>query len=150
MIHHALLSKPEKKGFEERLERTQRLFYSYYQSQMPSDLTNIDGGKEPNLTGKEAKRVWQRSGSSIVTTRDESSSHEKENAGKFRETEIKDDDEEEDDDDHRWYNVWFPTCGCLNIGEVFCCKEDAKGPSDDIYAVKEDVSLLTPDGELEE
>lgn len=150
MIHHALLSRSEKNAYQERLERTQRLFQSYYQSQMPSELAEIDGGNQQSLSvwGKDEKKSTLKDTSSIVSGRDEAPSSEKDGSGKSRETR-----KSNEADNHQWYFPWMPTCGCLtlSIGDAFCSKEDMTCPSDDIFEVKEDVSLLTPpDSVIEE
>jgi hypothetical protein len=83
MIHHALLRKSEKNEYDERLDRTQSLFKSYYQSEMPKELTEIDGGsvRIPLVLGKGETKKNRKVVSSIVSTRDDVPSCE-EKAGK--------------------------------------------------------------------
>jgi hypothetical protein len=144
MIHHALLGRSEKNRYEERLHRTQSLFHSYYQSEMPTELKEIDGGNQRNspvLRLGETKTT-RKVASSIVSTREEAPSCEKKSAGKSRGTEKRQEKGKQ----------WMPTCGCLivNVGREICSNEDLARPSDDILAIKDDVSQLTqPDSLLE-
>lgn len=153
MIHHALLGRTDRHVFEERLERTQRLFYSYYTSKMPTELEEIDVGNarcEP-VAGKEpkTKNNLPKIDSFVVSSREEASFHSqvKDDVDEEEEEGTKEEEEEEEGepDDRRWY---LPSFGCLNIGEAFCCKEGNAAPEDDIFAIREDVSLLTPPDSL--
>jgi hypothetical protein len=143
MIHHALLTRSEKNGYEERLDRTQSLFESYYQSEMPRELTEIEGGNARNASVLGKDETKTKVVSSVASARDEAPSCENKSANKSRGTEKQ----------HEKRNQWMPTCGCLiiNVGDEFCSKEDVICPSDDMFAVEDDVSQLTqPDSVVEE
>jgi hypothetical protein len=144
MIHHRLLRRSEKKAYEERLERTQRLFKFYYGCEMPSSLKEIDVLPLRNLRDQRKSRGGVDS--SIVSARDDEITswiNDREDRGR-------DGDEYDDDEENiPWYFPWIPGCDCFGMfgGEGYCSKEDILF-EDDIYAVKEDVSLLTPPGSL--
>ena len=144
MIHHATSKNSEKRSVEERLDRTQSLFMSYYGSQMPSELREIDAAtlRTTSFLGQRTASASEvdRVDSSLVGTADIPSWENDDQ----EQTKGNDGGGEEDDEDHRWYFP-FPSCHCLP--EAFCSKEE-NGVADDIYAVKEDVSLLTHDESL--
>ncbi|KAL3905318.1 MAG: hypothetical protein SGARI_004520, partial [Bacillariaceae sp.] len=146
MIHHALSKKSERNSLADRLDRTQSLFMSYYGSQMPSELKQIDAAtlRNTSFIGQMTTSQVDRVDSSLAGT-GEVPSWRKDEAEKT-DGEKGDDDEaseEGGEEDHRWYFP-FPSCHCLP--EAFCSKGEGEGDvADNIYAVKEDVSLLTPD-----
>jgi hypothetical protein len=141
MIHHGLMSKSEKNGYEERLDRTQSLFMSYYQSEMPRELTEIDGGgSRISALGKVGTKKRRKGVSSIVSALDEAPSYQNKSARKSRGTEK----------NQPKLNLWMPTCGCLmvTVGDEFCSRRDV---TNDIFAIKDDVSQLTqPDSVIAE
>ena len=118
---------------------------------MPSELREIDaatlrntsfiGQRTTSTTGEAVDRV---DSSLVGTGASEIPSWEKDGGEKTDPEKGTEGASEEDEDDHRWYFP-FPSCNCLP--EAFCSKEEV-GVADDIYAVKEDVSLLTPDDSL--
>jgi hypothetical protein len=136
MIHHTLFHKSEKKAYEERLTRTQLLFKAYYGCEMPISLREIEG--LPVLNPKNTTKT-SRNYSSIVGTRDD-------------EIIFWDSSEEDDDDDEKEnsrYFPWLPSCDCFGVfGGDGSHLSGRMYSEEDIYAVKEDVSLLTPPGSL--
>jgi len=135
MIHHALLRRSDKKGYEERLERTQRLFKSYYNLEMPTSVDDIEG--IPCIQHPSWMKRTQSNDASIVSTRDEG-------------TISWDEGDEKTLEEEGWggssYFPWLASCNCfLSVfGDELCSREE----TGDIYAVREDVSLLTPPGSL--
>lgn len=143
MIHHSLSKKSQKNKVEEQLCRTQRLFESYYRGHMPSDLKEIDAAalRNTSFIGRRSTSSGKIPPieSSIVSTSWENDERE--------EDDLEEEEKNEgmvEEGDHRWYTTWLPSCHCFPVplSEAFCSKEDIL--ADDIYAVKEDVSLLTP------
>jgi hypothetical protein len=146
MLHHGLSKNSGKNYLEGRLDRTQSLFMSYYGSQMPSELKEIDAAtlRNSSFVGKRTSPIGKanRTDSSIASTVKVVSwdGDEQEKIDNDEGT----DEGEEDGEGHRWY---FPFPSCLCLPEAFCSKEEGS-VTDDIYAAKEEVSVLTSEDSL--
>ena len=117
-IHHALFRKYNTKEYHERLERTQRLFKSYYGSEMTSVL-RMESDKQGNEIAKDLPTsVTMEAGSLVSESFDD---YTFENEKPFP----------------TWHSLWLPSCNCFG----------AQNDYDDFYAQQENVSLLsTPHG----
>ena len=117
-IHHALFRKYNTKEYHERLERTQRLFKSYYGAEMPTVL-RMETHKLGDTIAKDLPTsVTMNAPSSVSESFDE---YTFDNKKPFP----------------TWYPLWLPSCSCFG----------SQNDYDDFYAEQENVSLLsTPHG----
>mmetsp|Transcript_9574 Transcript_9574/g.20718 ORF Transcript_9574/g.20718 Transcript_9574/m.20718 type:complete len:286 (+) Transcript_9574:121-978(+) len=127
-IHHALFRKYNTKEYYEQLDRTQRLFKSYYGTEMPAVLwKEVDKpGKHTDLPTTVTIGI-----TSVVTeTIDETFPDEKTS---------------------RWYSPWLPSCYCFSVVEDALYGRKDKHTFGEIYDHGENVSLLsTPRGLADE
>jgi len=123
-IHHALFRKYNTKEYHERLERTQRLFKSYYGTEMPTVLM-VESDRRENAIAKDLPTQITMDAASLVSeSMDELTFDNKQTSA--------------------WYGPWLPSCYCF---ENFCQRENKY---DNGYQ-EEQVSLLTnPHGLPEE
>jgi len=121
-IHHALFRKYNTKAYHDRLERTQRLFESYYGTEMPAIL-RMELDKLGNPIATDLPTSVRMDAASLVS---ESIDDVTFNNKKALST---------------WYTPWLPSCYCFGVFENGLCGKQKNYK--DIYAQEENVSLLT-------
>jgi len=119
-IHHALLRNYNTKQYYEQLYRTQRLFQSYYGTEMPTVLwKEVDNKGSPSDL---PTSVTLDNTSVLSGTMDETFPYNKTST---------------------WYPPWLPRCVCFGVfGKTMCARQDAH-TFEEIYAQEENVSLLS-------
>jgi hypothetical protein len=141
MIHHALVRRYDTNEYLEQQERTQRLFQTYYGSEMPTELK-----RERDSRRQQGKRETLEDTSLPTSVKIDSSSVVQEHSYY-----------DEDDDtffgngrERPWYYPWMPNCDCFSIFDEISCsaRESTCLVNEDIYAVEENVSLLTTPPEI--
>lgn len=121
-IHHALFRKYNTKEYHERLDRTQRLFKSYYGSKMPTVLRmEMDKLGNPTVTDLPTS-VRIEEGSFLSDSIDEFTFNNKKTVS-------------------AWYTPFLPGCYCFGgFGNGICGKVK---DYEDVYPLRKNVSLLT-------
>eukprot|EP00536_Pseudo-nitzschia_multiseries_P019266 jgi/Psemu1/249038/estExt_Genewise1.C_42660001 len=127
-IHHALFRKYNTTEYYEQLDRTQRLFKSYYGTEMPAVLW------------KEAESKGSSINLPTLVTVDNTSAL----SGTMDESFL-------DDRPSTWLSPWLPNCVSSGIFRKVICMREDKHAFEEIYAHEENVSLLsTPRGLTDE
>ncbi|VEU40593.1 unnamed protein product [Pseudo-nitzschia multistriata] len=123
-IHHALFRKYHTNEYYDQLERTQRLFKSYYGTEMPAVLwKEVDSHGNP----VDLPTSVIVEDTSVVT-------------GTMAET-------FPDEKSPKWYAPWLPSCHCFGVFEDALCGRKENRNYEEIYVQGENVSLLsTPRG----
>jgi hypothetical protein len=141
MIHHALVRRYDTDQYLEQQERTQRLFQTYYGSEMPTEL------KRERYSRRQQGKLETLEDTSLPTSVKIDSSSVVQDHSYY----------DEDDDtyfhngrERPWYYPWLPNCDCLSVFDEGLCgsRESTCLVNEDIYAVEENVSLLTTPPEI--
>ncbi|MGK3734445.1 MAG: hypothetical protein ACI8RD_001892 [Bacillariaceae sp.] len=143
MIHHALVRRYDTDEYLEQQERTQRLFQTYYGSEMPTELKR----ERDYRRQQQGKRETHEDTSLPTSVRIDAASVLHDERSYY----------DEDDDtffqngrERPWYYPWLPNCDCFTIFDEGLCggRESNCLVNEDIYAVEENVSLLTTPPEI--
>lgn len=145
MIHHALVRRYDTDEYLEQQERTQRLFQTYYGSEMPTELK-----RESDSRRQQGNRETIEDTSLPTSVKIDSSSVLEEHSYYGEDDDTNDDTYFHNGRERPWYYPWLPNFDCFSIFDEGLC--GSRGSTclvnEDIYAVEENISLLTTPPEI--
>jgi hypothetical protein len=144
MIHHSLLRSHDRSEFEQRRDRTQRLFRAYYGTEMPNTLTDVGGTGSQSASAKSDPLTSDAVSASSIA--DGPPEEEESPSWYDAEPRIGGDRSKRDVMKPHFF-PWLPSsCDCFEVvRETVCWSRDGICVDEDIYAnMDENVSILTP------